>query len=195
MSDPVTYSFYGTTVPVLRSIASSAIGILTSAKNERSNAAADTILPSDKEMLDSQFGDMLPLRMQPIILATFALSGIGKLQLNGSTPIPAMNPAEISSFDDVIALFKQVLAVLDAIDEKTYNEHAEKSVDIAVGDKTLHMTGFADYTHGFIIPNSYFHLNAIYMLLRAKGFKLGKTLYIHSWMSEQQKKDWAPLKA
>jgi hypothetical protein len=30
--------------------------------------------------------------------------------------------------------------------------------------------------------------------LRSKGFKLGKGVYIGSFMSEQQQKDWAPLR-
>jgi hypothetical protein len=39
----------------------------------------------------------------------------------------------------------------------------------------------------------YFHLNAMYMLLRSKGFALGKGTYVKAFFSEQAKKDWAPL--
>jgi hypothetical protein len=191
MSDPVTYSFYGTTIPVLRNLATTAISILTAAKNERS---INDALPSDQEVLDSQFNDMLPLRMQPILLAKFSVAALQHLQLQGSTPVPALDPG-FSSLDDVIEFFKKTQAVYDAVDEKTYNESAEKSVDIEVVGKTLHMTGLADYIHTFVIPNGYFHLNAMYMLLRSKGFKLGKMHYVGCWMSEQQKKDWAPLRA
>ncbi|RZK28953.1 MAG: DUF1993 family protein, partial [Hymenobacter sp.] len=52
----------------------------------------------------------------------------------------------------------------------------------------------ADYIHTFAVPNSYFHLNAMYMLLRSKGFKLGKGVYVGSFMSAQQQSDWAPLR-
>lgn len=191
MSDPVTYSFYGTTLPVLRNIAATAISILTSAKSELSGGAE---LPSEQELLDSHLGDMYAFRMQPILVTRFSLSALENLGLNGSTPIPALSP-EFSSLDDVIELFKQVQAVYDAVDEKAYNDSAEKSLDVSLGPgrPTLHMTGLADYFHGFVIPNSYFHLNAMYMLLRSKGFKLGKGIYIGSWMSEQQKKDWEPV--
>ncbi|KAH7371535.1 hypothetical protein BKA66DRAFT_469479 [Pyrenochaeta sp. MPI-SDFR-AT-0127] len=194
MSDPVTYSFYGTTVPVLRNIATSAISILNAAKTERSSAAEDAF-PSEQELLDSQFSNMLPFRVQPILLAKFSIAALQHLQLHGTTPLPVLSPA-FASFDDVIEFFKQSLAVFDAIDETKFNESAEKSVDIPFEQAgvTLQMTGFADYFHGFVIPNSYFHLNAMYMLLRSKGFKLGKGVYVGCWMSDQQKKDWAPLK-
>lgn len=88
------------------------------------------------------------------------------------------------------------MKVLDSIDEKEYNAAADKGCDVSIGTgkPTLHMTGLADYFHTFVVPNSYFHLNAIYMLLRSKGFKLGKGQYIGAFMSEQQQKDWAPLR-
>jgi hypothetical protein len=190
MSDPVTYSFYGTTIPVLRNIASSAICILNAAKEEK--AVQDT-LPSEQEMLDAKFEHMLPFRLQPILLAKFPVAALDHLKLNGSTPIPELSP-DFESFDAVIDFFKQLQAVFDAVDEKTFNESTEKGVDIPVAGKTLHMTGFADYYHGFVMPNSYFHLNAMYMLLKSKGYKLSKGVYIGPWTSEQQQKDWAPLK-
>ena len=193
MSDPVNYSFYGTTVPVLRSIAATAIGVLTAAKDERSKAT-DGTLPSEQEILDANFADMLPLRLQPILLAKFPLQALESLGLSGSATIPAFDPG-FSSLDDVIEFFKQTMAVYDAIDETKYNESAGKSVDVAIKPgTTLHMRGLADYFHGFIIPNCYFHLSAMYMLLRSKGFALGKGVYVGSFMSKQLQEDWAPLR-
>jgi uncharacterized protein len=194
MSDPMTYTFYGATIPTLRNLTSSAISVLTTAQNEIANAPSGTF-PSEQELLDSTFGDMLPFRVQPILMAKFPFAGITHLNLNGSTPIPAMNPG-FADFAAVIDFLKQIIAVYDAIDAKTFNESAGKSVDLTIesANKTLNMTGLADYYHGFAVPNTYFHVNAMYMLLRAKGFKLGKGSYIASFMSEQLKKDWAPLR-
>ncbi|OAL46982.1 hypothetical protein IQ07DRAFT_145821 [Pyrenochaeta sp. DS3sAY3a] len=196
MADPVTYTFYGTTIPVLRNTATSAITILTCAQNEIAAAPPGTF-PSETELLDTHFGTMYPLRMQPILLAKFQLAALQHLQLHGSTPIPALNPG-FTSFDDMIAFFKGLVAVFDAVDEETFNASAEKSVDVPIGRgesaKILHMPGLADYFHGFVVPNSYFHLNAIYMLLRSQGFALSKGVYIGCWMSEHQKNAWAPLK-
>lgn len=195
MSNPVTYSFYGTTIPVLRNCARSAISILTAAQDEISKAGANGALPSEQEILDAKFGDMLPFRVQPILLTKFPLNALKHLGLNSSTPIPKFNPA-YSTFDDVIEFFNQSIAVYDAVDEKAYNESSEKSVDVAFENagKTLVMKGLADYFHGFVVPNAWFHLNTMYMILRSKGFTLGKGVYVQSFMSEQQKKDWAPLK-
>jgi hypothetical protein len=194
MSDPVTYTFHGTTIPVLRNLATSAITFITAAQDEISKAPSGTF-PTEQELLDSSFGDMLPFRVQPILTAKFPLAGISHLNLNGSTPIPALNPG-FADFAAVIDFFKQVQAVYDAVDANTFNESANKSVDVPVesAGKTLHMTGLADYYHGFAVPNTYFHVNAMYMLLRSKGFKLGKGSYVGPFMSEQQKKDWAPLR-
>jgi hypothetical protein len=195
MADPVQYTFYGTTIPVLRNCATSAISIFTAAKKEISEAGSSSNLPSEQALLDTKFGDMLPLRYQPILHAKFALSALKNLELNNSTPVPTFSP-EFSSFDDIIEFFKQTVAVYDALDPKVYNESAEKSVEIAFESmgKTLVMKGLADYVHGFVVPNAYFHLNAVYMILRSQGFALGKGVYIGCFMSEQQQKDWAPLR-
>lgn len=189
MSDPITYNFYGTTVPVLRSISNTAINTIRAAKDEQSKGS----LPSDQEILDSAFGDMLPFRMQPILLAKFSLAALDYLKLS-KADAPAMNPG-FKTLDEVIEFFESMNKVLENIDEKEYNDAAEKSCDISLGPGklTLHMTGLADYFHGFVVPNSYFHLNAMYTLLRHAGFKLGKRFYVGAFMSEQQQKDWAPL--
>ena len=106
-----------------------------------------------------------------------------------------MDPSTFSSLDDIINFFKQLLAIYDAIDQKAWNETAQKSLDVPVAHKTLSMSTTANYMFDFVIPNSYFHLNAMYMLLRSKGFALGKPTYIGGFMSEQTKKDWAPLRS
>jgi hypothetical protein len=189
----MTYNFYGTTIPVLRNIAKSAISILTTAQDEIS--AAKSAFPSEQELLDSSFADMLPLRLQPILGAKFPIEALSKLSLTNSSTPPAMNPG-FDSLSAVVDFFKSIVAVYDAIDEKAFNDAAEKSVDVEFQNagKTLKMAGLADYYHSFCVPNAYFHLNAMYMLLRSKGFKLGKGSYVGAFMSEQQKKDWAPLK-
>jgi hypothetical protein len=190
MSDPVTYNFYGTTVPVLRNISTAAINTLRAAKDEQSKGS----FPSDQEILDSQFGDMLPFRMQPVLLAKFSVAALDYLKLP-KVDVPAMK-TDFQTLDEVIEFFEGVKKVFENIDEKAYNGAAEKSVDISLGPgkPTLHMTGLADYFHSFVMPNSYFHLNAMYMLLRNAGFKLGKGVYVGTFMSEQQQKDWAPIR-
>jgi hypothetical protein len=195
MADPVTYTFYGTTIPVLRQCATSAISIFTAAREEITKAGSNETFPSEQELLNTKFGDMLPLSYQPILHAKFPLSALQYFELNNSTPVPTFNP-DFSSFDDVIKFFQQAVAVYDAIDPKAYNESAEKSVEVSFENagKTLVMKGLADYVHGFVVPNAYFHLNAMYMILRSQGFTLGKVIYIGCFMSEQQQKDWAPLK-
>ncbi|KNG46860.1 helix-turn-helix-domain containing protein type [Stemphylium lycopersici] len=185
-----SYSFYDATIPVMRNISKSAISFLTAAKEEISK---NSNLPSEKELLDAKIGDMLPFRAQPILIGNFQTVALESLKLS-SAAAPAMNPSAFSSFDDLINFFKQVIAVFDGVDEKAYNESAKKSVDVPVAGKTLTMTALHDYTESFVIPNSYFHLNALYMLLRSKGFALGKTTYIAGFMSEQSQKDWAPLR-
>jgi hypothetical protein len=189
MSDPVTYNFYGTTIPVLRNIFISAVNTLRAAKDEQSKGG----LPSDQEILDSKFGDMMSFRLQPMLLAKFSVVALEAFKLP-AVEVPALK-TDFTTLDEVIELFEGLVKVCDSVDEKAYNDSAEKGVDIPLSSLTLHMTGLADYFHGFVIPNSYFHLNAMYMLLRSAGFKLGKGHYIGAYMSEQLQKDWAPLRA
>jgi len=144
-------SFYQATVPTFKGIANSAVGFLTAAKEE---AEKNSSLPSGQDLLNAQLGDMLPLRMQPILVSKFPLDGLTTLKLNGSTAPPSLDPSSFQSIDDVINFFKQVAAVFDAVDEKTYNESAEKSFDVTVAGKTMTMSSLAEYYNSFVIPNS-----------------------------------------
>jgi hypothetical protein len=146
-----SYSFYQTTVPAFRGIANSAINFLTAAKDEQSKNSS---LPSDQDLLNAQLGDMLPLRMQPILVSKFPIDGLTALKLTGSASPPTMDPSTFSSLDDVINFFKQIVAVFDAVDEKAYNESAGKSFDVTVAGKTMTMTSLAEYYNSFAIPNS-----------------------------------------
>lgn len=189
MFDPVTYSFYGTTVPLLLNINASAINTLRTAKHEQAKFSR----PSDQAILDSNFGDMLPFRKQPLLMAKFSLAPLEYFKLS-KIESPALTN-DYKTLDEVIEFFEGVQKVFESIDEKDYNEAAEKSCEIFVAPSMppLHVAGFADYCHGFVIPNSYFHLNTMYMLLRNAGFQLGKAVYVDPFKSEQQLKDWAAL--
>lgn len=144
-------SFYQATVPTFKGIANSAVSFLTAAKEEQSKNSS---LPSGQELLNAQLGDMLPLRMQPILVSKFPLDGLTTLKIAGSAPLPNLDPSSFQSIDDVINFFKQFAAVFDAVDEKTYNESAEKSLDVTVAGKTMTMTSLAEYYNSFAIPNS-----------------------------------------
>jgi hypothetical protein len=192
MAYPMNYSFYGTTIPTLRLIAQSAINVLNTAQAEASNGKR----PSETDVLDARFGEMLPFRYQPIFLSKFPLVALKNLQLHGSTPMPSLDPSSFTSFDSIKDFFTQCIAMYDAVDEKAFNESADKSVDIPFESmgKTVKMTGLADYYHCFVLPNAWFHLNAMYMLLRSQGFELGKTSYIGAFFSQSQAQDWKALK-
>jgi hypothetical protein len=144
-----TYSFYQTTIPQLRGVAKSVITFLTAAKDEQSKNSS---LPSDADLLNAQLGDMLPLRMQPIFVAKFQLEGITQHKLSSASP-PNLDPSSFSSIDDVINFFKQLVAVYDAVDEKAFNESAEKSLEVSVAGKSLKMTTTANFYNSFAIPN------------------------------------------
>lgn len=192
MADPMTYNFHGTVVPTLINVCNSAISILTTAQKELSSSPS---LGSEQDILDAKFGDMLPFRLQPIFCAKFPAEAFRKTGLT-SAPAPAYDPS-FADLSAVIEFFKTVKAMYESIDAEKFNAAAEKSVEVPFENmgKTLTMSGLADYMHSFCVPNAYFHLNSMYMLLRSKGFKLGKGVYVGAFMSEQQQKDWAPLRA
>jgi hypothetical protein len=91
MSDPVTYNFYHTTVPVLCNITISAINILRTAK--------------DEQILDSTFGDILPFRVQPMLLAKFSVAALEFLKLL-KVGVPAFR-ADFKTLDEMIIEFFQ----------------------------------------------------------------------------------------
>ncbi|KAF9741376.1 hypothetical protein PMIN04_004180 [Paraphaeosphaeria minitans] len=182
-------SFYDTTIPQLRKINDAAINILTVAQTEIANGLAIT----ESEMLDASFSKMLPFRMQPTLLATFEMAPITKLNLS-SADIPRIDSASFTSFDSVIELHKALNAVLDSVSRDAWNEAADKGFAVGMGGKTLNVTALKDYVEGFMVPHCWFHLNAMYMLLRSKGFMLGKGVFVGAWMSETLKNDFAAMR-
>lgn len=193
MADPMTYTFYGTVVPTLINVCNSAISILSTAQKEIGTSPE---LGTEQELLDSKFGDMLPFRMQPIFCTKFPGEAFRKTGLT-SAPAPNYDPSSFTDLAAVIEFFKAVKALYESIDAEKFNAAAGQSVEVPFENmgKTLTMSGLADYMHSFGVPNAFFHLNSMYMLLRSKGFKLGKGVYVGAFMSEQQQKDWAPLRA
>lgn len=189
----MTYTFHGTTISALTKICATAISTVTAAQKELAEDK-DGKLPSEQDVLDANFGDMLSFRVQPVLLAKFPVGAIQQLSLS-SAPAPALEPS-YKSFEEVKKFFEDLKAFLEGTNAEAFNAAAEKSVDVEFKNmgKTLHMSGLADYFHGFVVPNCMFHVNAMYMLLRSKGFKLGKGVYVGSWMSETLVKDWAPLR-
>jgi hypothetical protein len=171
----------------------SAISTLTSAKDELT-AAPSGKFPSEKELLDAHFGTMLPLRNQPILFAKFSLAALRHHDLT-TAPLPALD-IDFTSLQDAIDLFTAVEAAFAAVDEEKFNAAAETSFEIPFPQmgKTMNVTGMADYFHGFLIPHDYFHVNAIYMLLRSQGFALGKPVYVGAFMTESLGRDFAVLR-
>lgn len=182
-------SFYDTTIPQLRKINLAAINVLTAAQTEISNGLPIT----DAEVLDASLGDMLPFRMQPILLAKFETAPMTKLNLSSAT-VPNLDPASFTSFGSIIDFFTALNAVLDSVSQEAWNSAADDAFELVIGGKTLKITQLQDYTEGFMVPHCWFHLNAMYMLLRSKGFSLGKAVFVAAWASETLKKDFAPLK-
>jgi hypothetical protein len=99
MSDPVTYNFNLTTVPVLRNITISTINVLRTAKDEQSKSS----LPADEQILDSTFGDILPFRVQPMLLANFSVAALEFLKLP-KAGVPALR-ADFKTLDEMIIEF------------------------------------------------------------------------------------------
>lgn len=181
-------TFYDITVPQLRKINEAAFNILTTAQSEIANGLSVT----EAEVLDAHFGDMYPLRMQPILLAKFQSAPFSQLGLS-SVEAPALNPG-FASLSAVADFFKALNSVLDSISKDSWDAAAEKGFDVEVGGKNLHFAKLQEFYEGFAVPHCWFHLNAIYMLLRSKGFKLGKGVYVGAWANETIKNGFAPLR-
>jgi hypothetical protein len=103
MSDPVTYNFNLTTVPVLRNITISTINVLRTAKDEQSKSS----LPADEQILDSTFGDILPFRVQPMLLANFSVAALEFLKLP-KAGVPALR-ADFKTLDEMIIEFCSII--------------------------------------------------------------------------------------
>ncbi|RFU29835.1 hypothetical protein B7463_g6508, partial [Scytalidium lignicola] len=85
------------------------------------------------------------------------------------------------TFADLHSRIQEALNLLQSVDPAVVNARADEEIDLPFGGKVLKVSGRAAALNQGI-PNFFFHLNAGYAILRAKGVPVGKADYISSFL-------------
>ncbi|OLN96801.1 hypothetical protein CCHL11_02285 [Colletotrichum chlorophyti] len=124
--------------------------------------------------------DQLPLTFQVQNATKTVKTNIGRL--TGVDLEPFENKEK--TVEDLHKRIQETLELLSNVDAAAVNAKAEAEVDLPIfGGKTLRVSAKeAALSHG--IPNFFFHLNAGYAILRAKGVPVGKADYLGSFLNQ-----------
>jgi uncharacterized protein len=158
-------SMYDTLVPTANRMLGNTLTLL---KKAEAFAAAKKI--DANVLLNSRLAaDMFPLTRQ-IQIATDGVKGAAA-RLSG-TEIPSFPDTE-ATLPELEARITKTLDFVNGIAADRYAGSEDRDITIPrrVGD--LHLKGLA-YLRDFVLPNFYFHVTAVYAILRHNGVEIGK---------------------
>ncbi|KAJ5019936.1 hypothetical protein K4K57_007844 [Colletotrichum sp. SAR 10_99] len=169
-----TVSVYDATIPTFTKGLKTFQHILTKAEEYAKANGVDVNTYAEARIIE----DQLPLTFQVQNATKTVKTNIGRL--TGVELEPFENKEK--TFADLHARIKETLDLLSKVDAATVNAKASSEVELPIfGGKTLKLTATeAALSHG--IPNFFFHLNAGYAILRAKGVPVGKADYLGSFV-------------
>ncbi|MCA3562739.1 MAG: DUF1993 domain-containing protein [Methylocystis sp.] len=162
-------SLYAASVPVFLHYLDSLAGILAKAE---AHAAERKIAP--EVLLGLRLApDMFALSRQVQVACDFAKNAAGRL---AAVDVPKF-PDEEKTFAELRERIARTKAYVTGISAAALEGAEARVITFPIGGKPHEMDG-ADYLYHFALPNFYFHLTAVYAILRANGVALGKGDYM-----------------
>lgn len=113
--------------------------------------------------------DMFPLTRQIQIACDMAKGMAGRLA--GQT-LPVFEDVE-TTLPELKERIAKTLAYVDSLDDAAFDGGEQREVRVKTRAEELVFQG-GDYLVGFALPNFYFHVTAVYLILRHNGVELGK---------------------
>lgn len=113
--------------------------------------------------------DMFPLIRQVQLLSDMAKGMAGRLS---GTSLPVFEDVE-TTLPELKERIARTRAFVESIAESSYAGAEEREIVIPTRAAELRFQGL-DYLLSFALPNFYFHVSAVYMILRHNGVELGK---------------------
>jgi uncharacterized protein len=118
--------------------------------------------------------DMFPLTRQVQLVSDMAKGMAGRLA--GQT-LPAFEDVEttLPELKDRIA---RTLAFVNSIDASAFDGAEQREIRVPTRAEVLEFRG-DEYLVTFALPNFYFHVTAVYLILRHNGVELGKRDFLN----------------
>jgi len=164
-------SLYAASVPVFSQYLDSLSGILAKAE---AHATEKKIAPEVMRGLRLT-PDMFALSRQVQVACDFAKNTAGRL---AAAELPKF-PDEEKTFAELQERIAKTKAYVKGLPAAAFEGAETRAITFPIGGKPHAMDG-ADYLYHFALPNFYFHMTAVYAILRANGVALGKGDFIGS---------------
>lgn len=113
--------------------------------------------------------DMRPLSFQVQVACDTVKLAVARL---AGLKAPS-HPDTETTFDELRARINAVLDYVASIDAAAIDSGEARTIELKFPQGAMSFTG-AQYAHGWVSPNLYFHVTTFYAILRHNGLELGK---------------------
>jgi hypothetical protein len=165
----MTASIYDFTIPAIK------LGLTNlSALLDKAAAHAEARKVDGKVVADARLIiDMFPLKRQVQIACDTAKGAAARL---AGVEIPKHDDVE-STIPELKARIATTLAFVDGVRREQFAGAESREIVLKFPSSTLTFTG-QSYVTTFVLPNFYFHVMAVYAILRSNGVEVGKNDYL-----------------
>jgi hypothetical protein len=165
----MTTSLYEYSIPALK-LGLTNLGALL----EKAAAHAEARKLDGKVVADARLIlDMFPLKRQVQIACDTAKGAAGRL---AGVDLPKHDDVE-STIPELQQRIAMTLAFIDSIDRAKFAGAEAREIVLQFPSVTLKFSG-QGYLTKFVLPNFYFHVMAVYSILRQNGVDIGKNDYL-----------------
>lgn len=163
-------SLYDSLIPTFQQIVGSVSGLIDKAET---HCAEHNIAP--EEIIQGRLiADMLPFTYQVKAVAEHSAGAIEAIREGVFTPSLGILP---DNFADLKALMAKTQASLAALDPAEVNAFAGQDMRFEFKETKIPFAA-ENFLWSFSQPNFFFHATTAYDILRGKGVKLGKMVFL-----------------
>lgn len=161
----MSVSMYSMTVPYYAAM----LGNLSHVLAKAEAWAAERKIDPAVLLNDRLAPDMLPLRWQVMLVTDHAKGAIARL---GGVDVPSFPDVE-ETFAELHARIARTREFIESVAEANFAGAEDRTITLKIGGQDMSFPGLR-YFQGFSVPNFYFHMTAVYAILRHNGVPLGK---------------------
>lgn len=165
----MTLSMYQASIPVFTRMFTNLLAILSKAEKYAGEKKIDPAVLINARLAP----DMFPLSRQVQIATDVTKGGASRL---AGVEVPSYADTE-TTFAELRERVQKTLDYLKGFKPEQIDGTEEKPIALKIGGKDLSFNG-QNYLLHFILPNLYFHITAVYAILRHNGLDIGKQDYL-----------------
>ena len=118
--------------------------------------------------------DMFPLMTQFRFASEIPARALSRI---AGADIPSFDDNE-TSFGDLQKRIKKAGALIAGLDAASLDADPEADINVPMGPDNMVTVPRGAFAHNWILPNTYFHTTAAYLILRGLGVALGKADFL-----------------